>query len=168
MNRQRSRIHLSRRGFTLLEMVVVLAIISILAGIAVVSFDGINQERAMREPVIAFEDLTMEAMTRANLHEKPLVIVFGKSGMLLSSRSSTGAVGRGNYQREISFPAGMTLFLRRFGQTVFQPSEGQRLFIAPGGICEPVSARFQRGSSWIEVTLDPLSGAIADEVMYLQ
>jgi prepilin-type N-terminal cleavage/methylation domain-containing protein len=160
------------RGFTLLEVVIVLVIMSLLIGMAVVSVNSIDQEQDVRRPVSEFTRMTQEAVQRAGIYERPQVIQFDKKGF--SMRYRTDADGRITtddtkvWQRRVEIPDGMKFTLRRFGSTKFAPAAGQRLVIAPGGLCEPLTARFELNGSWIETSLDPLSGGPRDEAMFIQ
>jgi hypothetical protein len=70
--------------------------------------------------------------------------------------------------KRFTLPPDMSLSLRRFGSDKFVPAAGQRLIIAPSGLCEPLTARFEQGRSWFEVTLDPLTGGAREESMVVQ
>lgn len=161
----------AKSGFTLLELVIVLVIMALLMGVAVVNFDGVDAERDLRRPASELQRMTMEAVRRAGLYERPQMILFDARGFAMRYR--TDADGRREsgdnavWQRRVDLPPAMKLSLRRFGSNRFAPAAGQRLSIAPGGLCEPVTARFELGASWIEVTLDPLSGGVADEAMHI-
>lgn len=159
-------------GFTLLELVIVLFIMALLVGLAVMRFDSVTAEQEMRRPVSELQRMTMEAVRRAGLYEKPQVIAFDAKGFAM--RYKTDSDGRATkddtavWQRRVDMPPGMKLTLRRFGAQKFSPASGQRLVVSPGGLCEPLSARFELGRSWIEIALDPLSGGIRDEAMNIQ
>jgi prepilin-type N-terminal cleavage/methylation domain-containing protein len=163
---------LAPRAFTLLEVVIVLTIMSLLIGIAVVSVNTVGKEQDVRRPVSEFTRMTQEAVQRAGIYERAQVILFDKKGF--SMRYRTDADGRFTaddtkvWQRRVEIPDGMKFTLRRFGSTKFAPAAGQRLVIAPGGLCEPLTARFELNGSWIETSLDPLSGGPRDEEMNIQ
>jgi hypothetical protein len=70
--------------------------------------------------------------------------------------------------KRFTLPPGMSLSLRRFGAEKFVPAEGHRLIVAPSGLCEPLTARFELGESWFEVTLDPLTGGAKEERMVVK
>ncbi|MFZ4763851.1 MAG: pilus assembly FimT family protein [Roseimicrobium sp.] len=156
-------------GFTLLEMIIVLVIISLMMGMAVMRFDSVTAQQDLRRPVTEFQQMTLEAVRRASLYERPQFIYFDAKGFLMRYRND--ANGRADdkdsaiWQRRVDLPSGMKLSLRRFGSEKFAPAAGQRLSIAPGGLCEPISARFEKGAAWIEILLDPLSGGVSDEAM---
>lgn len=173
MNLERVTLNLGRRssGFTLLELVIVLVIMALLMGVAVVNFEGVGAERDLRRPASELQRMTKEAVRRAGLHERPQFILFDARGFAM--RYKTDANGRAEpgdnavWQRRVDLPPDMKLSLRRFGMNKFTPAAGQRLSIAPGGLCEPVTARFELGASWLEITLDPLSGGVGDEAMHI-
>jgi prepilin-type N-terminal cleavage/methylation domain-containing protein len=160
------------RGFTLLEMVIVLAIMALLMGVAVMSFDSVGHQQELRRPVSELLRMTAEAVQRASLYERAQVINFDARGF--SMRYRTDADGRtstddtGLWQRRVDTPGNLKLTLQRFGSEKFAPAAGQRLVIAPGGLCEPLTARFELGPSWIEIVLDPLSGGARSEAMNIQ
>lgn len=153
-------------GFTLLEMMIVLFIISLLSGVAVVSFNSVSREQEVRRPALEFQKLVREAVRRAAATEEPQIIVFDKKGFAMRFRNDTG--DNLAWQHRVDIPVEMTLSLRRFGADKFAAAAGQRLVIAPGGLCEPLSARFELHDSWVEFALDPLSGGARDESMVIQ
>lgn len=152
-------------GFTLLELMIVLVIIILVVGLGTMSFDGMMQEQELRKPVLEFKELTAEAVRRATLYERPQVLVFDKAGGAMPLRMPRAGDQTPVPVKRFTLPPGMALSLRRFGAEKFAPAEGQRLIISPSGLCEPLTARFERGLSWFEVTLDPLTGAAKEERM---
>ena len=62
----------------------------------------------------------------------------------------------------------LKLTLQRFGSEKFAPAAGQRLVVAPGGLCEPLTARFELGSSWIEISSIRSAAAAREEAMNIQ
>jgi type II secretion system protein H len=161
-----------RSAFTLVEMVVVLFIISLVIGIAVMSFEGMSGEQELKRPVNELQRMTQEAVSRASLYERPQTIRFDSKGFSMRyQKDADGRVASDDnkvWQRRINLPDGMKLSLRRFGTDRFAPAAGQVLTVAPGGLCEPIAARFELDRSWIEVLIDPLSGSIQDQRMTVQ
>jgi type II secretory pathway pseudopilin PulG len=159
-------------GFTLLEMVIVLAIMILLTGVAVISFDSMGREQELRRPVTELQRMTQEAVRRAGTYERSQTITFDSSGFAMRYKShANGKIDgddRALWERRVDLPRRMKLTLRRFGATKFTSAAGQQLVIRPGGICEPLTARFEIGSAWIEVALDPLSGGMREETMNIQ
>jgi hypothetical protein len=122
----------------------------------------------LRKPVLQFKDLTAEAVRRATLYERPQVLIFDKAGMVMPLRVRSQGDGTAPRVKRFTLPPGMSLTLRRFGSDKFIPAEGQRLMVSPSGLCEPLTARFQQGESWFEVTLDPLTGGAKEERMVVK
>lgn len=158
-------------GFTLLEISIVLFIMVLLMGLCVYSFGGLTAERELRKPVTELQRMTMEAVRRATLQEKPQVILFEPTGFAIRYRQDPDGLRQKDddeyYIRRVKIPPAMKLTLRRWGSEKFVPSPGQRLIVAASGLCEPLTARFELGSSWLEVTVDPLSGRVMDEGMHI-
>lgn len=159
-------------GYTLLEVVIVLVIMALLMGLAVMSFDSVTGEQEIRRPVAEFQRMTLEAVRRAGLYERPQIITFDGGGFSMRYKNDVNGQATTEdtavWQRRVDLPASMKLFLKRFGSEKFTPASGQRLVIAPGGLCEPLTARFEMGRSWIEIALDPLSGGVRDEAMNIE
>lgn len=144
---------------------VVLFIIGLLSGVGVISFNSVTRGQEVRRPAMEFQRLVREAMRRAAATEEPQTIVFDKRGFTMRFRNDAGDGSA--WQHRVDLPEAMTLVLRRFGEEKFAPAAGQRLVVAPGGLCEPLAARFQLGDAWVEFTLDPLSGGARDEGMHI-
>tara|TARA_R110000850_G_scaffold247744_3_gene372683 strand:- start:461 stop:1102 length:642 start_codon:yes stop_codon:yes gene_type:complete len=67
-------------GFTLVELVIAIAVLSILTGIAVPAIDSAQRERIAREPVSALYGMAREVRLRAMTEERPYQIVFDSEG----------------------------------------------------------------------------------------
>ncbi len=156
-------------AFTLLEIVVVLVIISLLLGLGVMSFDGILREQEFRRPATGLKRMVQDAVRRARLDERPQVIVFEAGGFAMQLKKPAGEPGGAEpgWDR-VSVPSSMRLSIRRFGGERFLPAAGQMFVVAPGGLCEPITARFEEGSSWMQITIDPLSGGVREESMVIE
>jgi prepilin-type N-terminal cleavage/methylation domain-containing protein len=125
-------------AFTLLEMIVVLAIASLIIGIGAGAVQRVTEEHALMQVAHAAERECMQAMTR------------------------TLATARPQDLDLTTLAQGAKLTLRRIGSTKYITATGQHLFLRPGGLCEPLTLRWQRGDAWVSATLDPLTGAFSD------
>ena len=154
-------------------------VMALVMGIAAYSFGGVSGEEVLRRPASEFQRVVLESVRRAALYERPQVIAFDKQGFLVrhpqADQPQRGLQAMGKiqseqaqmWQRRVMLPGGMTAKLRRWGQRNFTPAAGQRMVIAPGGLCEPLTLRLEQGASWMELTLDPLSGGVAEEAMHV-
>lgn len=71
-------------GFTLVEIVIALAVVAILTGMAVPAIDSVQRERVAREPVNALYLMAREVRLRAMAEKRPYQIVFDSKGFRAS------------------------------------------------------------------------------------
>lgn len=125
-------------AFTLLEMIVVLAIAALIIGVGAGAVSGLAEEHDMRRVAREAEGVFLKARTRTLASSMPQLI---------------------NLEE---LENGLKLTVRRAGTDVFVAALEQRMYLRPGGLCEPLTLRWQRGSAWITATLDPLTGGFAE------
>jgi len=125
-------------GFTLLEMIVVLVIAALIIGIGASAVAQLTEEHELRKVAHDAEGVFMQAVTRSLATTQPQSVNL----------------------EELSKEAKLTV--RRMGADEFTPATGQRLLLRPGGLCEPLTLRWQKGAAWISATLDPLTGGFAE------
>ena len=156
-------------GFTLMEMVIVLLIISLLAGISVMSFQGITDQQTLRTPALELQRMAREAVRRAGIYEQTQTITFEKNAFTIRYKSDAKAVTDADsktvWQRRIEAPANMRLLVQRWGMKDWIPAAGQRWTVQPSGLCEPLAVRFELGNSHLEMRFNPLTGGVAEETM---
>ncbi|CAN5228076.1 hypothetical protein BH23VER1_BH23VER1_06740 [soil metagenome] len=71
---------LRRPGFTLIEIIVGLAIIALLVGVAIPTISGLQDERRAREPLAELSELILEVRQRAIRERRPYQIAFDATG----------------------------------------------------------------------------------------
>jgi prepilin-type N-terminal cleavage/methylation domain-containing protein len=125
-------------GFTLLEMIVVLVIAALIIGVGASAVAQLTEDHELRKVAHDAEGVFMQAMTRSLATTQPQSV----------SLEELGRQAR--------------LTLRRAGAEEFVPATGQRVLLRPGGLCEPLTLRWQKGAAWISATLDPLTGGFAE------
>lgn len=128
----------SASGFTLLEMIIVLAIAALLIGLGASAAGMLADEHELRGVARQAEVTFMQAMTRVLNTSAPQSV-------------NLDAVA-----------AGRKLSVRRAGTSEFVPAAGQRMLLRPGGLCEPITLRWQQDNHWITATLDPLTASFND------
>ena len=74
----------SQQAFTLVELVIAIAVVSILAGFAVPAIDGVQKERLAREPVSEILSMAREVRNRAMAEQRPYQIIFERDGVRAS------------------------------------------------------------------------------------
>ena len=128
----------SAAGFTLLEMIVVLVIAALIIGIGAAAVAQLTEEHALRKVVHDAEGVFMQAVTRTLATTQPQSVNL----------------------EELGRDAKLTV--RRMGADEFTPAAGQHLLLRPGGLCEPLTLRWQKDAAWISATLDPLTGGFTE------
>ena len=163
--------HLSSRpaGFTLLEMVMVLFIMALFVGVASFSFQGSDDEEALRKPASELQRLARDAVRRAGMYEQTQTIEFQKTGFAMRFAKDPADVKKGEenqiWLKQVKVPDKMKLSILRWGSTKWQAAPGQRWVMLPSGLCEPISVRMELGRSYIEMRFNPLTGGVQDEVL---
>lgn len=130
--------HRRSHGFTLLEMIVVLAIAALIIGIGAGAVYTLAEDHELRRVVHEAEITCMQAMTNTLDSDHGITVDFEK------------------------LPMASNLRVRRAGTKDFVPAKEQQLRLRPGGLCEPLTLRWQKDSAWIRATLDPLTGSFID------
>lgn len=126
-------------AFTLLEMIVVLAIAALLIGIGAGAVQRLSEEHVLLQVAHTAERECMQAMTRTLATAQPQDVDLEP------------------------LAGGAKLTVQRVGAAAkYIAVTGQHLYIRPGGLCEPITLRWQQGDSWVIATLDPLTGAFSD------
>lgn len=121
------------KAFTLLEMIVVLAIASLVIGIGAGAVQQLTQEHELLRVAHDAERTLMQAMTRTLTTVQPQRVD-------LSTLSQK-----------------VNLTVRHAGSAAFVSTRDQHLMLRPGGLCEPLTLRWQSGANWVSATLDPLT-----------
>ncbi len=125
-------------AFTLLEIIVVLFIAALVIAVGAGAVAQLTADHELRQVANEAEITLMQAMTRTVATAQPQQVNLAE----LARKAR--------------------LSVRRVGVDEFVPAEGQRLYLRPGGLCEPLTLRWQTGTAWISATLDPLTGAFAE------
>lgn len=126
-------------GFTLLEMIVVLAIAALIIGLGASAVQQLTEDHELRKTSQSVERKIMQAMALVIATSQTQSVPLDAPGMT---------------------PAGTRLTVRHAGMDEFVGSTGQRVVLRPGGLCEPLTLRWQKDGAWLSATLDPLTGAL--------
>ncbi len=178
-------------GFTLIEIVVTLFIVLIILGTAVLSIDSVMKESRLQKEATAVKLAARKSLRTALAERQSYTITFRPTYFtvaptypaavpeeVLAARQRRGS--RGRQEEEVlppggvrhDFEEGMFLQVRRWGEVNWRPPGelGDRWVFEPSGICEPISVRLNHETSFVELTFNPLTAAVAqeDEVRYVK
>ena len=146
-----------RSGFTLLEVISVMAIMILLIAVTAFAYKEVGDKHLALEPRNELVRLSKLGVRAATLQGRGFAITFDKTGFAL--------VGLENAENtSYQLPKGIKLSLRRWGQTQWEPAEGQRWKIGSQGLCEPLRIRIEAPDSQIELKFNPLTGSPSEEL----
>jgi prepilin-type N-terminal cleavage/methylation domain-containing protein len=176
----------SRRGFTLLEIVIVLALAAVIVGGALGFMVYSGDERALKDASGKVEVFAKRARTIAMLQQTPYALVFRAGEVKLLPFSEAGLDDKGllddvgvttnddvtvekrreAVRDELKFPEDMAVSIRPWNTQAFIPMDRQTSLqiwrFDPDGLCEPVSVRYAVANSWIEDSFHPLTANVTD------
>lgn len=147
-------------GFTLLEMIAVIALMVIIAGMAALSFDSLEAESPVEKPVNHLARMVRQASRAAVVQGRPIVIAFDKQGFGFAGESSAGAEGH------YAIPKGSKVSFQRWnGGRNWMPAETLNWVFYPTGIADALRFRFDMPEGQAEVAFNPLTGSVSDQVI---
>ncbi|MGH8046238.1 MAG: pilus assembly FimT family protein [Chthoniobacterales bacterium] len=144
---------LRRRGFTLLELMMVIALIAIMFAVMIPLTSASSRERKLRTAAEQIEGMVRAQRNAAqdDGHRRILEI------------SSRGFFEHGGKRDQVLGMTGaQTLYVRYPGAKWEKPAK-QIWEFSPVGMVTPLSVRLEQGDAWIEVDFDMLTGRVAEE-----
>ena len=154
-----------RRGFTLLELLVVLAIMGLIMGTSIASYFSMGQGARMRGAVSTIQSSLALARQRAILHQKPISVVFltitKRFDLPESAYAFQDEATGQRYGEVMHVPSGIDLDLSKLSD--------DRITFRPSGAADEVTSTIelsQAGSTvnW-QITVYGLTGlTMVDEV----
>lgn len=140
LNLQRGFSRSRSAGFTLLEIIVAMALTLMVIGIAAVSISGVRAEDQLRRAAAVIETTARQNLMQAL-----------NSQQTVRMDLTSGAFGAGD-------EFGGMLLVRRYGESAFRkPRRGEAWEFSPTGICEPIEVRISGPAGQIEIGFDPLT-----------
>jgi prepilin-type N-terminal cleavage/methylation domain-containing protein len=172
-----------RRGFTLIEIVMVLAISAIVMGGAIGLMIFSSDERVLRNASGEIELLAKRARTIAILNQTPYALEFREGVVRLLPLAQAGLdlkkssrqreepepeAGTGDESRQINLEGGLEISIRRWNSEEWLTTLKKTVHVwrfDPDGLCEPISIRYSLGKSWAEDTFHPLTATISESAL---
>ena len=149
-------------GFTLLEMIVVIALMVIIAAMATLSFVGLEGESEVERPGNELARMVKQANRAAVVQGRPFVIAFEKDGFGFLD-------GGGGADGHVTTPKGMKVSFQRWnGGKKWNSAEGLNWTFYPSGICDALRFKFEHPDGMVEMAFNPLTGSVSEEAAYLR
>jgi len=142
--------HRRRSGFTLLEIIAVLAIMALVIGLAVFNFDTLGRDKVedAGDELIVMAKQTLDAAT-----------VLGHQMTIQFDQTSFGVVGgQGVLAGSYSLPDGLKMEILRFRAKDWVPAEGNLWTFSGQGLCEPIRVRLESPTATREINFNALTG----------
>jgi type II secretion system protein H len=133
-----------RRAFTLIEIMIVVAIIGLMAAISVPSLLAVLQKDGMRKAVGDVTDLLRDARTQAILNGQNTSVSFRPADNRLDS-----SIGK-----SVTLPDGIAMEGIGINLMDFSQTEESRVWFFPNGTCDELTLVLHSGDDWRKITLE--------------
>ncbi|HWB59412.1 MAG TPA: hypothetical protein VG733_07970 [Chthoniobacteraceae bacterium] len=149
-------------GFTLLEMVLVLFILLVIAGMAIPATTGLVAQERLKRQARLLQDYAVTARKLAVTEGRPYKIVLDQRGFSLlyfgADKTKTQDVAA-----SAKLAPGVNYGVQHWGEVTFSKPAGEAWVFRPDGICEPIRVHFENNDGWIEYSFNPLTATPRDE-----
>ncbi|MDB6139615.1 MAG: Prepilin-type N-terminal cleavage/methylation protein [Verrucomicrobiaceae bacterium] len=163
LRRQRAGLGMgASAGFTLLEMIIVLALMIILAGMAALSFTSLEEGKGVEVYGNKLARMAKRASRDAVIQGRPIVIGFEKKGFGFVNETAPGNDGYCSLPKDVK-----TGYQRWNGGKKWTTADGVVWTFFPSGICDALRFRFQASDGAMEMGFNPLTGSVVDQAVYL-
>ncbi|MGI8603139.1 MAG: pilus assembly FimT family protein [Verrucomicrobiales bacterium] len=161
------------RGFTLIEIVVTLAIIVLLLSISVASLGSFWHSRDLELPAAKLKEFAKRARNLAILEQRPFQVEITPHGLALFSivadaTQGNPLAGDGGRQRGLvdryDWEEEVVMTVRRWNRAEFLEPSRQVWVFERSGLCEPLTARIESEFGFIEMTFNALDAHVEDKV----
>lgn len=134
----------SRSAFTLVEVVIAVAVVAILTGLAVPAIDSVQRERLAREPVNRLVLLAREVRGRAMAEQRPYQILFDGEGF----RASRFFSPYGGREEAQNLRQRIELMAQR--EEIAEASRKRGIALEAKAEVDPGEARIEEGLRYLE------------------
>jgi len=133
-------------GFTLIEIVIVVAISMLVLLLAVPSLTGVLADKRLRRSLDGFNDLVRQAQERSVTEHRSYLIVWGDKGVALRPE----AFAKDEDEKATAvFPVGQRSALKLLLPAALRKDPPGEWIFWPSGICEPAIVEFNgREGEW--------------------
>jgi prepilin-type N-terminal cleavage/methylation domain-containing protein len=176
--------HVSRRGFTLLEMCIVLFLMALLAGAMMPAMQSAFIEQAMRKDSHQLSLMIKTAMLQSSEQHRPYVMDLTPTTMVLHpvgeppkevdsspSDRDENASDKNSAEEDVTVssqinPPNKLLLRDPDKPKAWLPMASASWLFLPGELCPVPRVRLTRGQAWVEMSFNALTGNVEDETSY--
>ena len=166
---------MKRRAFTLMEMLVALAIIGVIISGSVIAVGSLNDERNLRAPLNELRIMGKRAWARSMEEQRAWQIKLLPDRFVLEPKQPVNAddlklfkdvdtkLGRGSGIDTYVIDPEVRMEVRHWGETEWHAPRPDAWVFEHSGLCEPINIRFVSDFATVVVSFDPLTAAVASE-----
>jgi prepilin-type N-terminal cleavage/methylation domain-containing protein len=185
-----------RRGFTLLEMVIVLVVIAILAAMSIPAFSSAVNEHRVREDAHQVAMMIRQAMLQSGEQHRTFFVDLNKNTITLHAEGEQApdadtdaklfGPGSGGTETNADIPITETVSQPAVDEEkqidpanklqipdpnkadawIDLPDDGQEWTFQPGQLCPATKVRLVRGDAYLELDFAALTGGVETEKYY--
>lgn len=149
------------RGFTLLEMLVAVAMLFMLLMISIPGFSGYYADKALTDKLTAFHQLALDARALSMESGAPTYLMWVPGGVRLMSAGEINTDESGFLDEEAQasdfFPVARKAILELRLPYSLATDKPDRWAFWPSGNCEPAEVRYEGPEGEWTITIDPMS-----------
>jgi prepilin-type N-terminal cleavage/methylation domain-containing protein len=166
---------MKHRAFTLMEMLVALAIIGLIAAGSMIAAGSLNDERKLRAPLNELRIMSKRAWARSMEEQRAWQIKLLPDRFVLEPKQPIHAddlkmftdvdaqLKRGSGVDSYKIDPEVRMEVRHWGETEWHVARPDAWVFEHSGLCEPINIRFISDFATITVSFDPLTAAVSSE-----
>lgn len=166
---------MKRRAFTLMEMLVALAIISVIVAGGFVATRSLNEERTLRAPLNELRLMAKKAWQQSMQEQRAWQIVLRKDKIIIQPKQAVlpedqklfkdadAQLNRGPGVESYDIDSEVRMEVKHWNDDSFHDPRPDVWLFEHSGLCEPISVRFITDYAVISVQFDPLTAAVTNE-----
>lgn len=166
---------MKRRAFTLMEMLVALAIIGLLSAGSFIAASSLNDEKSLRTPLNELRIMAKKAWARSMEEQRAWQIRLVKDKFVLEPRQAIQEedvkmflktdqeMGRSSGVDSYVLDPKISMEVRHWGEPNWHPPLPDSWIFEHSGLCEPINIRFISDVARVTVSFDPLTASVVSE-----
>ncbi len=154
-----------RKGYSLLEILITLAILALFSGIFLLSFDDGEAEEVLSRCSIGVQNLALKAKKRSYAYRREQYIVVSPGSIMLSDSAVTQneADAASQVIETVEIPSEVRVEVLAPGESKWQKLNELVWTFRDSGLSDPVGLRFSHGRSYTQLTFNVLTGRAEEE-----